>query len=455
MTKFLFKPLICSVLSALLFACGSSKDKEDESTYSASYVQFYNGSATSALTYMRKVEGSTLGSAVYGDVTSLVTAESGQLALEFYRQDSANKEVLVDELQTTLVKGEKSLLVLSGSGTAQGVVEYKFKRQELSSAFRLFASSIIEGNTQYDLYMAEAGNSFSDAHKIADLAYQNFSEVAYWGTNSANFLLGNYIVFLTLPGQTQPVFQSAPISFGFSTEYALFLRASAGAKSGNLELDVVANSSSVMTYPDINESAQFRVYNSLLAGESLKVSLQGSGNNSNELNLQAKTLSSYSDMSFGNYRLSATFEGEQNPSFNNHFITLNQGESKAIVLYQKADDSLSSISFNESTLPQSFQFQIEVVNLVADFASLELYFVRSGETLDNAKYRMSALGFAKNKRITLPDDTYEILALVESNGTQLLIDRSEYLEFTAGKNHIISIEQENTSPSGYKIRVLN
>ena len=455
MTRLFFKSLVCSVLSIFLIACGSSKDKDDDSTYDESYLQFYNGSATSDLTYIRKVDGNALGSAVFGDATNLITMESGQVNLEFYRQDSANKEVSVDELQTTLNKGEKSLLVLNGSGTAQNIVEHKFKREELTSEFRLFVSSIVAGDSQYDLYMAEAGGTFSEAHKLATLANLNFSEATYWGAAADNFNLGSYIVYLTLPGQTQPVFQSSPISFSFSTEYAMFVRASAGANSGNLELDVVANSSTVNTYTDINESAQYRVYNSLPAGMSLHVALDGSGTNNSEMDVQAKTLSNYSDINFGNYQLSAAKEGEQTPSFNNHFITLNQGDSKAIVLYQKADASLSSISFNESTLPQSYQYQIEVVNLVADFATLDLYFVRADETLDSAKYHVSGLAFAKNKRITLPDDNYEILAMVDSDGTQLLIDRSEFVEFEQGKNHIITVEKDESSPTGYKIRILN
>jgi hypothetical protein len=456
MTKYLLKSMLCTTFSLFLLACGSSKDKEEESTYSASYLQFYNGSATSALTYMRAVNGTTLGSAVYGDATTLVTMDSGQLDLSFYRQDSDNKEVLVDEVKTTLNKGEKSLLVLSGSATAQNIVEHRFKRKELSSEFRLFVSSVIEGASQYDYYMAESGATFSEAHKLATLAYDSFSETAYWGTSTENFKLGNYIVYLTLPGQIEPVFQSAPIAFSFSTEYAVFVRSTAGAHSGNLALDVVANSSSVTTYPDINESAQYRVYNSLPSGtSSLHVTLDGSAGNSNELDVQAKTLSSYTDMSFGSYRLSAQMLGDENLSINNHFVTLNQGASKAIVLYQKADNSLSSIFFNESTLPQSYQYQIDIVNLVADFASLELYFMRADETLDTAKYHISALNFAKSKSITLPDDRYEILALVTSNDNQLLIDRSEQVEFEQGKNHIITIEKDLTSPTGYKIRVLN
>jgi hypothetical protein len=454
MTQLFVKSLLCITLSLFLLACGGSKDKE-EPTYSGSYIQFYNGSAVSALTYMRVVDGKPLGSAVYGGATSLVNMENGPLALGFYRQDSDNKEVLVDEVQTTLNEGEKSLLVLSGNASAQSVVEHRFKREELSSDFRLFASSVIEGDSQFDLYMSEVGVQFSEAHKLITLAYQDFTETSFWGATSDNFKLANYVVYLTLPGQTEPIFQSAAISFSFSTEYVLFVRSSAGAHSGNIEVDVVANSSSVTTYPDINESAQYRIYNSMSAGTTLHVNLEGSAGNSSDLTVQAKTLSNYIDISFGSYRLAAETIGNENLSINNHFVTLNQGDSKAIILYQKADNSLSSISFNESTLPQNYQYQIDIVNLVAEFSALELYFVRNDETLDSAKYHISALNYAKSQSITLPDDHYEILALVANNDTKLLIDRIENVEFVQGKNHIITIEKDSSSPTGYQIRVLD
>ena len=451
MTKLFFKLLIAISFSACLIACGSSDDKDEETSYSESYVQFYNGSAASALTYMRIADGKTLGSAVYGDVTSLMTVESGDMGLELYRQGSDNKEVLVDDLQLSLKKGQKSLLILSGQ--SQELSAHTFERQELSNKFRLFGSSVVEGDNRYDVYMAEAGEAFSEAHKLGTLGYQEFSEFAYWGGSAGEqFSLGDYVIYLTLPGQTEAIFQSTSVSFGFSTEYALLIRATAGANSGNLEVDLVANSSSVATYPDINESAQYRVYNS--ADGLVKVTLAGSGDNQNTLDVAAKTISDFNDLSFGSYGLSASFVNNDGAGFNNHFITLNQGESKALVLYYNADNVLSSLAFNESTLPQSYQYQIEIVNLIADFSSLEIYFIRANETLDTAKYHVSALNFAKTKRITLPDDNYEILVLAESDGNQLLLERSAQIEFEQGKNHIISLEKDATSATGYVIRLL-
>jgi hypothetical protein len=444
------------VSSLFLSACGGSSNKGEETTYPDAYLQFYNGSANSGLTYMRVVNGKALGSAAYGKASSLATVTSGEQNLAFYRIDSDGKEVLVEELQTTLQQGEKALVVASGEDTAVDFSVHKFARQELTDKFRLFGSSVISSALQYDLYMAEVGNTFDKAHKLGTLGYQTFNEVSYWGGESGKpeFDLGNYVVFLTLPGQTVPIFQSASVNFGFSTEYVLTLRTTAGANSGNIEVDIVANSSSIIAYPDLNQTAQFRIYNSLEEGQALQVKLEGINGNVSSTQVAAKSLSNFVDLGFGDYGLFANVEGDSSMSFNNRFVTLNQGESKAIVIYANENDKLSAMSFNESTLPQVYDFQIQVVNLVNDFSSIDLYFVRSGETLDNAKYHVSSLNFAKNKQISLPSDDYQVVVLVEQEDGKLLLDRLESVEFMSGTNNIIAVEKDDSAPTGYKIRRL-
>jgi hypothetical protein len=76
------------MLSALiLVACGSSSDDE-EAVYTESYLQFYNDSANSAATTMSESDGSDLGSTNYGEATALLSSESGDVDLEFYRSEA-------------------------------------------------------------------------------------------------------------------------------------------------------------------------------------------------------------------------------------------------------------------------------------------------------------------------------------------------------------------------------
>ena len=90
MKNFLLPTLLLSIM--LLSACGSSSDDEEE-VFADAYLQFYNGSANSAATIMAEVDGNTLGSATYGDASGLITAESGEVELEFFRIDADDQDI--------------------------------------------------------------------------------------------------------------------------------------------------------------------------------------------------------------------------------------------------------------------------------------------------------------------------------------------------------------------------
>jgi hypothetical protein len=84
------KNLLLPTLSISMFqlsACSSSSDDEEE-VFVDAYLQSYNGSANSAATLMAEVDGNKLGKATYGDASSLIILENGEVELEFYRIDA-------------------------------------------------------------------------------------------------------------------------------------------------------------------------------------------------------------------------------------------------------------------------------------------------------------------------------------------------------------------------------
>tara|TARA_B110000091_G_C13557263_1_gene366994 strand:- start:242 stop:418 length:177 start_codon:yes stop_codon:yes gene_type:complete len=58
------------------------------------------------------------------------------------------------------------------------------------------------------------------------------------------------------------------------------------------------------------------------------------------MTLVANTLSDFSEVEFGDYRLTAVL-GDN--GFNNRLVTSNQGESKAVILYRDEEEKLNSI----------------------------------------------------------------------------------------------------------------
>jgi len=82
------------------------------------------------------------------------------------------------------------------------------------------------------------------------------------------------------------------------------------------------------------------VYNSLDDAESVSWSLGGNEGTSDDMTLVANTLSDFSEVEFGDYRLTAVL-GDN--GFNNRLVTLDQGESKAVILYRDEEEKLNSI----------------------------------------------------------------------------------------------------------------
>ncbi len=131
-----------------LTACGGSDSSSD---YSYAYIQFYNASPNGATVTMREVDGDDLGSAQFGDTTSLISADSGDLELEFIRTDSDDQEILLEEMTVNLSTGYKTLIVLSGDFSQPEFIEYKFERESLDDHFRLFVTSMMVDESQNDL----------------------------------------------------------------------------------------------------------------------------------------------------------------------------------------------------------------------------------------------------------------------------------------------------------------
>ena len=444
------------VLATGLTACSSSDD-DNQQFSNAAYVQFYNGSSNSAQTIMRGTEETqVLGGASYGDSTSLFTAEGGFTEIEFYRTDSDDEEVIIETREIDLPTGQKTLVMLTGDFANPTFNEFRFNREELEDHFRLFAVSVTDDQTSYDLYMSDSGAPFSAANLLGTVNYESFEEQTFWApdSDSEDFDEGSYTVYLTAPGSQDVIFESDTISFQFDTEYVLVIRGSTGALQSGVEVDLVLNSSSVSNFDDINASAQYRIYNSL-DNDAVTVSLDGNGDTNPSVELAANAKTDFTEVEFGDYRLSAESTTDGALAFNNRLVTLNQGESKAIIIYQDETDALTSMSFNESTQPQVFDKQVAAVNLVSDFADVDLYFVRKDETVESAQFLIASIDPGEFKGVTLPSDFYELVAVFDDNeDTQILLDRTELIGLNEEQNYIISIEESETSPTGYKISVL-
>ncbi|GAB5379383.1 MAG: hypothetical protein Alis3KO_13700 [Aliiglaciecola sp.] len=448
--------LMGAVLATGLTACSSSDD-DNQQFSNAGFIQFYNGSSNSAVTTIRGTEQTRiLGSSSYGDATTLFQVDGGFTEIEFFRTDSDDEEIILETREIDIPTGQKTLVMLTGDFGNPTFNEYRFNREELEDHFRLFAVSVTDDQSSYDLYMSDSGAPFTAANLLGTINYESFEEQTFWApdSDSEDFDEGSYTIYLTEPGSQEVIFESNTVSFQFATEYVLVIRGSSGAIQSGIEVDLILNSSTVGNLDDIDASSQYRLYNSL-DNDAVSIALDGTDVVTPAVELAANTLSGFTEVEFGDYRLSANSTTNAELTFNNRLVTLNQGESKAIVIYQDENDALTSLSFDESTQPQVFDKQVVAANLVSDFTDVDLYFVRKDETIESAQFLIASIDFGEAKTVTLPSDFYELVAVFDDNeDTQVLLDRTELLGLNEEANYIIMIEESLDSPTGYKISLL-
>ena len=304
--------------------------------------------------------------------------------------------------------------------------------------------------------MSESGDPFEAANFLGTVTTGDMIEFDFWDADddSEYFDEGEYTIYLTEPGSDDVVFESQTIDFVYETEYLMTLRDVSGAIQEGLVVDTILNSSSVTALTDVEADSQYRIYNSTNQDAELQVTFGGNTDEEDvSFTLAAGELSEFSTIRYGDYRVTVTDPSGTVTSLSNKLITLNQGESKAILIYN-TNNKLGAATFVESGLPQAYDKTVNFINLVSDFDDVDFYLVRNDETIDTAEYDIQNLEFAESTSEVLPSDYYEVIAVYEDdNEEQVLLDRTALFGFTEEENYIVTVEPADT-PTGYEINVL-
>ena len=442
--------LLLSLLfgSVTLTGCGGSSSDDTSATYTSSYIQLYNGSANSTSTRLILTDSDDssvlAGAATYTDATSLVTYTPATYDIKLSRLNSDGDDISALETSITLRQSYKHLLLLTGDYNSPELLTLEFLRDDsLTDTFKLYVVSLLPDDA-YDVYLSKSDATFDDATLAATLNYSQISSVL-------EFDKGKYIIYITAAGSRDILFQSSKYNFEYLTEYVLVPRIASGPLAGNIAVDVINNTTTVGNLTDLTAQAQFRLYNSI----------DSIGNSDIYLNdsvaftsLAADSLSDYVELAAKDYRLSAS--DEQGVFYlNSALMTLNQGQSKAVVLYQNASANTAAVVVEESNAPQIYDFDINVLNTITSYSSLGIYFVPPNETIDTAEYYITSLNSGAQKDINVPDGEYTIyLTYTDSNRNKILLAESEIQQFVAGSNYLLVAEPDSGSSSGYKLSLL-
>jgi hypothetical protein len=427
-------------LIALAACGGSSGDSNNEEGFNQGYVQFYNGAANSANSTFT-VNNVAAGSATFGDASGMLNIDPGTYK---YQLKNASSSALIKEADITLNKGEKTLLLLTGDVANPTVLSLTHKREEkFDDQFRVFVANLSVNHDKVDLYTAADTEDFSKATLLETVAKNEIT------TTGKMLKRGKFKLFITAAGSKTPFFEAAAYDFKYTTSYVLVIRDKLGPMVNQLALDIVGNSTTVESLEHRLAKGQVRIYNSL-DNQQGQIAI----NNLPVADLKQDTLTDYIQLDWNDYSLSVLNENNE-LLLNNVLLTINAGQSRAVLIYRDADQKVGAVNFTEKNLPQINEHEINIANLVPDFKNLHFYFVRQNETIESAKFHVKALDFKNYASLVLPKDFYSIsLVHVADNGTISLLDKSEMLQLEEGKNYILTAEPSATAPSGYKLSLV-
>ncbi|MDX3774132.1 DUF4397 domain-containing protein [Chromatiaceae bacterium AAb-1] len=441
MKRFFSAHLLAAVTLAGLAGCGGSSGGDD-SEFNQSYIQFYNGSASNSSVAGAAGETS-LGTATYGDASSLVTVEPGSYTLKL--TNSNTTDTLLEQ-ELSLAKGDKTLFLLTESSDQPDYLQVSFSRNDaLDNAFNLHLANLSAQYPQLDIYLGEEGKPFADAELVTGLSLNEITATA------SNHATGKYNLYLTEAGQQTPVFERRAVDFRFTTTYVLIVRDKHGPIEQQIVVDIVLNSTTVENLDHENATAQYRIYNGLAATD-ISVALD----NTEVLQLAEGDFSAYQSVNRGDYSLSVRDADTTNQILlNSALLSITPGQSRALLVFEDVNQQVSLLNIAETELPQVQSHDVAVANLVPEEGTLSVYFVRQNETINTARYHVKNLDPGKQAGITLPKDYYAI-ALVKGadSSSANLLYKTDLMQLESGKRYVIAAESDPQSASGYHLTLL-
>lgn len=418
-----------------LVGCGGSSSSDIASD---SFVQFYHAAPNAASTRLT-VGDTTIGSATFADVSSLTTVPAANYTISF-EETATERQLLSQDLD--LVAGDKTLFIMTETDQQYDTLSVSFKRDDsLDKEFNLYVVNLSQ-QAELDVYLSAENETFAQAELLESLSFQAISSATTKAT-------ANYNLYLTAAGQTSPLFTGKSLNLTYSSTYVIILRDQFGPIPNQLVADVILNSSTVTTFKDQDALAQFRLFNSLDQEVQLAV------DNQPALSIQPGENSAYHRLNKGDYSVNISTIDNQ-PLVTSSLLSLAPGDSKAVLLYNNAQQTPQIMALAEATKPQLQSHDLNVVNVVAAQDKLQFYFVRQDETIADARYAVKNLGFEQQQSLVLPKDNYDIaLVSIAENGSAILLDRLISQQFESGKHYLLLAEQDDAAATGYKLTLIN
>lgn len=434
-------------------ACGGSDNKKDEDTSKTdTYVQFYNASAGSTATAL-KIGDKTYESVNYADAMPRFTSTPGVSAVEVMGKDASNKDISLYKEDIDLKTATDHFFVLHGDFASPSLLNINYSRTELDkqnaeadkSKMQLLIAHTAMNAPAYDAYIAKADQSFADAVMLGSVSYGEVSTPQILDT-------GDYKVYLAPAGTTNVSYTTASINFKTKVPYKLILRESFGASDAKISLDSVDSTTNVRNHVALESSVDFRVFNGL-ATHNVDVKVVSNKQEALFSNVAPFGVTAYQGAEFNDFGVSVFDHTSQAKLLDNVLITLNQDDIKTIFIYEQTTEEGSQVKameMKQTQTPSPYSFKFDIVSF-ADKSNLTLYFLKANDTIETAAYKISAVNPTAPQSLVVPKGEYSIKVIAVENGTKTVVYASEMMDFNNEDNVTMVLNKDASTSFGYNL----
>lgn len=467
---------LCLAIFSLSFltACDSSSSSDQDAS---GYLQFINASKNSPsirVTYTNPDDEEIVDTVAYSKSSALRNINSGDYDMVVSWQETEDDFNDIFEQEVQITDDKVDIVLLTGDFAQPELVFFEFDRdiESLSDdddedQFSVQVINAYQESVAVDVYLSADNETFNEAILLASPLYQQISDPRLFDVES-------FKIYLTLSGSSEVVYESNTVDFTANYQYLVILREETGPSDSEFSVDLVANSFT-SNFPDKDSKTELRVFNGIVEHELIPnytqiadISIDGSSDNQVIDNLSLGDMSDTLVFDASDYSMDITPDGTATPIAENHFVSLNPNDDKTVFLYlteetEEVDDApdevsvyVNSLIVDNSNRVSLYDHEIKIINLVQDeeFDAIDVYFVRSDETVDTADYNATAFR-ASPRTVTLPNNTYDVSLIVQVNNSDLLLDfQSITLDAESGDKYLI-IEEDGMSGSGFSMMLVN
>jgi hypothetical protein len=485
--------LLSSILSLSLFGCGGS-DNDDNG-----YIQLYNLSSNAPGIYLTidqynddDFDEKIHSPVAFSSVSSRLTYDNDTYDMELSWEndyDSVFDLEIVYENELKVDNDTVEFIVITDDIRSPTVLTYEIPVRdddELEDdtddeVFNLRVLNMHTLSDGVDLYYSESDETFNEAILFNQTNYSQLSE-------NQKIDQDGYTFYLTAAGSADVLYTSQDIDFPYASEHIIVIRPNTGVGTSPFTLDIISTSY-ITEYPDTNAEASYRVFNAIVKNDQLP-----QYDNSFDFHIDAIDDSpEVSDLTFGqasqsiitdsgDYSMSLVNPVTQETILSNHLLALSENTDKTIFFYllEEAVDedgdnnidedgdgyidelevTMNSLIVENNHSDSIYSHQMNVINLIDqdeiidDFTSVKVYFVRSDEIIETAEQSITAI-FANPSSVELLNNTYSVFVIGRLDSSDIILSSSELVLTEDSKDQFIILEKDSDTATGYRMTFNN